>query len=144
VLWWADTYWGVRTCVGDGWTRVVVFGHGLGMVGHGLGMVGHRLGMVGHRLGWADMGLGWADMGSVLRSSSVRFFAPKTRNCGLQPVQDRPRYCGDRTGPPRTGLLRSTQPKKTSSDRFFGVNFVVPIKIIFISTIITLKIKRVI
>jgi hypothetical protein len=81
---------------------------------------------------------------SVLRSSSVRFFAPKTRNRGPQPVQDRPRYCGDRTGPPRTGLLRSTQPKKTGSDRFFGVNFVVPIKIIFISAIITLKIKRVI
>jgi hypothetical protein len=79
---------------------------------------------------------------SVLRSGSVRFFAPKTRNRGPQPVQDRPRYWGDRTGPPRTGLLRSTQPKKTSSDRFFGVIFVVPIKIIFISTIITLKIKR--
>jgi hypothetical protein len=81
---------------------------------------------------------------SVLRSGSVRFFAPKTRNCGLQPVQDRPRYCEDRTGPPWTGLLQSTQPKKTGSDWFFGVNFVVPIKIIFISTIITLKIKRVI
>jgi hypothetical protein len=79
---------------------------------------------------------------SVLRSGSVRFFAPKTRNRGPQPVQDRPRYWGDRTGPPRTGLLRSTQPKKTSSDRFFGVIFVVPIEIIFISTIITLKIKR--
>jgi hypothetical protein len=52
---------------------------------------------------------------SVLRSGSVRFFAPKTRNCGPQPVQDRPRYWGDRTGPPRTGLLRSTQPKKTGS-----------------------------
>jgi hypothetical protein len=37
VLWWADTHWGDRTCVGDGWTRVVVFGHRLGMVGHGLG-----------------------------------------------------------------------------------------------------------
>jgi hypothetical protein len=81
---------------------------------------------------------------SVLRSGSVRFFAPKMRNRGPQPVQDRPRYCGDRTGPPRTSLLRSTQPKKTSSDQFFGVNFVVPIKIIFISTIITLKIKQVI
>jgi hypothetical protein len=81
---------------------------------------------------------------SVLRSGSVRFFAPKTRNRGPQPVQDRPRYCGDRTGPPRTGLLQSTQPKKTGSDRFFGVNFVVPIKIISTSTIITLKIKRVI
>jgi hypothetical protein len=81
---------------------------------------------------------------SVLRSGSVRFFAPKTRNRGPQPVQDRPRYWGDRTGPPRTGLLRSTQPKKTSLDRFFCVNFVVPIKIIFISTIITLKIKLVI
>jgi hypothetical protein len=54
ALWWADTRWGVRTCIGDGWTRVVVFGHGLGMVGHGLGMVGHGL-------GWADTGLGWAD-----------------------------------------------------------------------------------
>jgi hypothetical protein len=42
VLWWVDTRWGVRTCVGDGWTRIVVFRHGLG---------------------WADMGLGWADMG---------------------------------------------------------------------------------
>jgi hypothetical protein len=79
---------------------------------------------------------------SVLRSGSVRFFAPKTRNRGLQPVQDQPRYWGDRTGPPRTGLLRSTQPKKTSLDRFFGVIFVVPIEIIFISTIITLKIRR--
>jgi hypothetical protein len=79
---------------------------------------------------------------SVLRSGSVRFFAPKTCNRGPQPVQDRPRYWGDRTGPPRTSLLRSTQPKKTSSDRFFGVIFVVPIEIIFISTIITLKIKR--
>jgi hypothetical protein len=83
-------------------------------------------------------------VGSVLRSGSVRFFAPKTRNRGPQPVQDRPRYWGDRTGPPRTGLLRSTQPKQTSSDRFFGVIFVVPIEIIYISTIITLKIKRVI
>jgi hypothetical protein len=55
---------------------------------------------------------------SVLRSGSVRFFAPKTRNRGPQPVQDRPRYWGDRTGPPRTGLLRSMQPKQTSSDRF--------------------------
>jgi hypothetical protein len=81
---------------------------------------------------------------SVLRSGSVRFFAPKTRNRGPQPVQDQPRYWGDRTGPPRTGLLRSTQPKQTSSDRFFGVIFVVPIEIISISTIITLKIKRVI
>jgi hypothetical protein len=90
---------------------------------------------------WFD----WEDIpSSVLRSGSVRFFAPKTRNRGPQPVQDRPRYCGDRTGPPRTGLLRSTQPKKTGSDRFFGVNFVIPIKIIFISAIITLKIKRVI
>jgi hypothetical protein len=82
VLWWVDTRWGVRTCVGDGWTRVVVFGHGLGgrtwvwdgrtqvgvfrhglgMGGHMLGMGGHTLGMVGHALGWADMGLGWADM----------------------------------------------------------------------------------
>jgi hypothetical protein len=52
VLWWADTRWGVRTCIGDGWTRVVVFGHGLGMVGHGLG--------------WADTGLGWADTGSPI------------------------------------------------------------------------------
>jgi hypothetical protein len=84
------------------------------------------------------------DLSSVLRSSSVRFFAPKTRNRGPQPVQDRPRYWGDRTGPPRTGLLRSTQPKQTSSDRFFGVIFVVPIEIISISTIITLKIKQVI
>jgi hypothetical protein len=83
-----------------------------------------------------------SSVGSVLRSGSVRFFAPKTRNRGLQPVQDRPRYCGDRTGPPRTGLLQSMQPKKTSSDRFFGVIFVVPIEIIFISTIITLKIRR--
>jgi hypothetical protein len=81
---------------------------------------------------------------SVLRSGSVRFFAPKTRNRRPQPVQDRPRYCGDRTGPPRTGLLRSTQPKKTGSDRFFGVNFVVPIKIILISTVTTVKIKQVI
>jgi hypothetical protein len=52
VLWWADTRWGVRTCVGDGWTHVVVFGHGLGMVGHALG--------------WADTGLGWADTGSPI------------------------------------------------------------------------------
>jgi hypothetical protein len=85
---------------------------------------------------------GTAIIFSVLRSSSVQFFAPKTRNRGPQPVQDRPRYWGDRTGPPRTGLLWPTQPKKTSSDRFFGVIFVVPIEIIFISTIITLKIKR--
>jgi hypothetical protein len=50
-----------------GWvTRVVVFGHGLGMVGHGLGMVGHGLGMVGHGLGWADTGLRWADTGSPI------------------------------------------------------------------------------
>jgi hypothetical protein len=48
----SDMRWGVRTCVGDGWTRIVVFGHGLGMVGH--------------RLGWADMGLGWADTGSPI------------------------------------------------------------------------------
>jgi hypothetical protein len=84
----------------------------------------------------------WAISCSVLRSGSVRFFAPKTRNRGPQLVQDRPRYWGDRTGPPRTGLSLSTQPKKTSSDRFFDVIFVVPIEIIFISTIITLKIKQ--
>jgi hypothetical protein len=46
---WADTCWGVQTCVGDWWTRVVVF-------------------VFGHRLGWADMGLGWADTGWGVRT----------------------------------------------------------------------------
>jgi hypothetical protein len=55
VLWWADTRWGVRTCVGDGWTRVVV----------GFGWL-DGLGMVGHGLGWADTSLGWADTGSPI------------------------------------------------------------------------------
>ena len=36
--------------------------------------------------------LGMALVGSVRRSSSVRFFAPKTGNHGPQPVQDQPRY----------------------------------------------------
>jgi hypothetical protein len=48
---------------------------------------------------------------SVLRSSSVWFFAPKTGNRGPQLVQDQQRYWGDRTGPPRTGFLWFTQPK---------------------------------
>jgi hypothetical protein len=42
---WVDTRCGVRTRVGDGWTRDGVGGHGLG---------------------WADTGLGWADMGSPI------------------------------------------------------------------------------
>jgi hypothetical protein len=73
VLWWVDTRWGVRTCVGDGWTWVVVFGHGLGMVGHRLGMVGHGLwcsdtgwGWLDTGWGWLDTGLGWADTGSPI------------------------------------------------------------------------------
>ena len=37
---------------------------------------------------------------SVRRSGSVRFFAPKTGNRGPQPVQDQPRYWGNRTEPP--------------------------------------------
>jgi hypothetical protein len=92
---WADTRWGVRTCVGDWWTRVVVFvfGHRLGWADMGLGwadtgwgvrtrvgVFGHGLGMGGHALwcsdtgwgwldtgwGWLDMGLGWADTGSPI------------------------------------------------------------------------------
>jgi hypothetical protein len=92
---WADTRWGVRTCVGDWWTRVVVFvfGHRLGWADMGLGwadtgwgvrtrvgVFGHGLGMGGHGLwcsdtgwgwldtgwGWLDTGLGWADTGSPI------------------------------------------------------------------------------
>ena len=64
---------------------------------------------------------------SVRRSGSVRFFAPKTGNRGPQPVQDQPRYWGNRTEPPRTGLLRSMVPFQTGLNRFFCVKFVVPI-----------------
>jgi hypothetical protein len=46
-------------CCG-GQTHVEVFGHVLGMGGR-IVVFGHGLGMVGHGLGWADMGLGWLD-----------------------------------------------------------------------------------
>ena len=64
---------------------------------------------------------------SVRRSSSVQFFAPKTGNRGPRLVQDQPRYWGNWTEPPRTGLLRSMVPVQTDLNRFFCVKFVVPI-----------------
>ena len=47
-----------------------------------------------------------------------------------RPVQDRPGYWEDRTGPPKTGLLRLINQKRpvwTSPDRFFAENFIVTI-----------------
>ena len=64
---------------------------------------------------------------SVQSFSSVWFFAPKMRNCGPQLVQDRPKYWGNRTEPPMTGLLQSMAPVQTNQNRFFCIKFVIPI-----------------
>ena len=64
---------------------------------------------------------------SVQSFSSVRFFAPKMRNHGLQPVQDRPKYWGNQTKPPRTGILRSMALVQTDPNWFFCIKFVIPI-----------------